>query len=506
MEHGPRELALIREFDMLPKGGVVLCAVSGGADSVYLLHRLYHLRGPLGYTLIAAHYNHHLRGAESDRDEQFVRKFVAQHCPGQSLDQLPPVELIVGHGNVTAEAKKRKQGIEETAREMRYAFLYETAEKLGANRIAVAHNADDNLETMLLHQIRGAGLRGLSGMPPRRDKLVRPLLTTSREEIEASLHAYHLPYVEDSSNTDQCYTRNRIRHKILPVMEQEINRQTVEHINRLSLQAEEIWEYLNLQADAAWRQMVHPVDVSEENPEEKQQGKKEEKPAGLRIEEEEYAELPGVLKSLLIRRCICEMAEAQKDIEAVHMEAVRGLFGRQVGKSRDLPYQLRAVRTYAGVEIRRRSEDRDQKKNQKKAQEKEGAGQQSVELKIPGETYFPGTGQKVCCEICGREEAVSGKELPQKSYTKCFDYDIIKSGLCIRYRRPGDELVIDSRGKRQKLKSYFINEKVPKEKRDRILLIAEEEQIVWIPGMRMSAAYQIGDQTTKILKIKIVEE
>lgn len=109
------------------------------------------------------------------------------------------------------------------------------------------------------------------------------------------------------------------------------------------------------------------------------------------------------------------MAEAQKDIEAVHMEAVRGLFGRQVGKSRDLPYQLRAVRTYAGVEIRRRSEDRDQKKNQKKAQEKEGAGQQSVELKIPGETYFPGTGQKVCCEICGREEAVSGKELPQKA-------------------------------------------------------------------------------------------
>ena len=150
-------------------------------------------------------------------------------------------------------------------------------------------------------------------------------------------------------------------------MEQEINRQTVEHINRLSLQAEEIWEYLNLQTDAAWRQMVHPVDVSEENPEEKQQGKKEEKPAGLRIEEEEYAELPGILQSLLIRRCICEMAEAQKDIEAVHMEAVRGLFGRQVGKSRDLPYQLRAVRTYAGVEIRRRSEDRDQKKNQKKA-------------------------------------------------------------------------------------------------------------------------------------------
>ena len=200
------------------------------------------------------------------------------------------------------------------------------------------------------------------------------------------------------------------------------------------------------------------------------------------------------------------MAEAQKDIEAVHMEAVRGLFGRQVGKSRDLPYQLRAVRTYAGVEIRRRSEDRDQKKNQKKAQEEEGTGQQSVELKIPGETYFPGTGQKVCCEICGREEAVSGKELSQKSYTKCFDYDIIKSSLCVRYRRPGDYFTIDGEGKKKKLKSYFIDEKIPQEERDRQLLIAEESHIVWIPGRRMSSYYQVGDQTKKILKIKIMEE
>ena len=159
------------------------------------------------------------------------------------------------------------------------------------------------------------------------------------------------------------------------------------------------------------------------------------------------------------------MAEAQKDIEAVHMEAVRGLFGRQVGKSRDLPYQLRAVRTYAGVEIRRRSEDRDQKKNQKKAQEKEGARAAERGTEDSGETYFPGTGQKVCCEICGREEAVSGKSCHKKATRNALDYDIIKSGLCIRYRRPGDELVIDSRGKRQKLKSYFINEKVPKEKR-----------------------------------------
>lgn len=173
----------------------------------------------------------------------------------------------------------------------------------------------------------------MCGIRPVYGNRIRPLLCLTRKEIEEWLEEEQISYCTDETNEEDEYTRNRIRHKILPVMEQEINRQTVEHINRLSLQAEEIWEYLNLQTDAAWRQMVHPVDVSEENPEEKQQGKKEEKPAGLRIEEEEYAELPGILQSLLIRRCICEMAEAQKDIEAVHMEAVRGLFGRQVGKA-----------------------------------------------------------------------------------------------------------------------------------------------------------------------------
>ena len=487
-----RVKAYVEEQHMLEKKDRVIVGVSGGADSVCLLFVLCELRKKLGFEVIVCHVNHQLRAEAAEQDEAYVKEL----C--RKLD----VPCRIFHENVELIAKNGKKSLEEAGRIVRSNAFETVCRESGANKIATAHHKNDNAETVLLNLARGSGLQGMCGIRPVYGNRIR----LTRKEIEEWLEEEQISYCTDETNEEDEYTRNRIRHKILPVMEQEINRQTVEHINRLSLQAEEIWEYLNLQTDAAWRQMVHPVDVSEENPEEKQQGKKEEKPAGLRIEEEEYAELPGVLKSLLIRRCICEMAEVQKDIEAVHMEAVRGLFGRQVGKSRDLPYQLRAVRTYAGVEIRRRSEDRDQKKNQKKAQEKEGAGQQSVELKIPGETYFPGTGQKVCCEICGREEAVSGKELPQKSYTKCFDYDIIKSGLCIRYRRPGDELVIDSRGKRQKLKSYFINEKVPKEKRDRILLIAEEEQIVWIPGMRMSAAYQIGDQTTKILKIKIVEE
>ena len=134
------------------------------------------------------------------------------------------------------------------------------------------------------------------------------------------------------------------------------------------------------------------------------------------------------------------------------------------------------------------------------------AGKSERELEIPGETVFPETGQKICCTVVDADGDHSVKEIPQKSYTKCFDYDIIKYSLSARGRRPGDYFTVDGEGGRQKLKSYFINEKVPRQERDRKLLIADGDHIVWIPGMRMSRAYQIGSRTKRILMIKITED
>lgn len=424
MEHGPRELALIREFDMLPKGGVVLCAVSGGADSVYLLHRLYHLRGPLGYTLIAAHYNHHLRGAESDRDEQFVRKFVAQHCPGQSLDQLPPVELIVGHGNVTAEAKKRKQGIEETAREMRYAFLYETAEKLGANRIAVAHNADDNLETMLLHLIRGAGLQGLSGMPPRRDKLVRPLLTTSREEIEASLHAYHLPYVQDSSNTDQCYTRNRIRAQIMSPLRQLSPDVPVRCADTFRYLRSDN-DYLNTQAESLLAQVKKGPD-------------------GVSVDASLISCAPDPIAVRAVRQLLAKMPGGSTDCTSAHLEGLVSLCrGNDPSAVLHLPHGLTARREYSDLILTTR---------------KDTSPVWEAFVPKAGENPVPGTAWTV---------VLSAPPWP---------------GLVVRSRRTGDEITLPN-GHRRNLKRLFIDKKIPRLERDMIPVVADGEGILAVAGL-----------------------
>jgi len=217
---------LIREYRLIPPGSAVLCAVSGGADSIYLLHRLWRLRRELNFTLAAAHFDHRLRGAESAQDMEFVREFVSLCCgrertlrPDGTVETLPPVELFTGSGDVAARAKETGRGLEETARELRYAFLRKTAQDTGAQYIAVAHTAGDNAETLLFHLARGTGLRGLCGMAPKNGDLIRPLLTTTRGEIEDYLRFWGLPWREDPSNREDVYARNRLRHRVLPELE-----------------------------------------------------------------------------------------------------------------------------------------------------------------------------------------------------------------------------------------------------------------------------------------------
>lgn len=206
-------------YDLIPAGAVVLCALSGGADSMYLLSRLLEGAEQGGYQVRAAHYNHHLRPSAS-RDECFVRDWCARQG----------VPLVVGGGQVAEEARCRGAGLEETARIMRYQFLRETARRAGCTLIATGHHAGDNAETMLMNLIRGCGLKGLGGIPPQRGELIRPMLAITREEILEHLDRQGVPHVEDETNDDPAYTRNRVRREVLPVL-QALNPQAVAHMS-----------------------------------------------------------------------------------------------------------------------------------------------------------------------------------------------------------------------------------------------------------------------------------
>ena len=199
-------------YKMLPDSGIVLVCVSGGADSMCLLEAMLHISHDRGFTVAAAHFNHGLRGEESDRDEAFVENYCLK-CG---------VPFYPGRGDVALYAKNNRLSIETAARDMRYSFFYGLAETVGASRIATAHNADDNTETMLINLTRGAGANGLSGIPPVRGALIRPMLGVTRGEVELFLQERHIPFVEDSTNSDDVFTRNKIRHHIIPVLK-EIN-------------------------------------------------------------------------------------------------------------------------------------------------------------------------------------------------------------------------------------------------------------------------------------------
>ncbi len=200
----------LQKYELLPEGGHVLCALSGGRDSVYLLHRLLDWREEYGLTVSAAHFNHKLRGNESDRDEAFVRTLCAAWN----------VPLYAGAADVRSFAAEQGMGIEEAARTLRYDFLERTLREIGGTVIATAHHADDLAETMLMNLVRGAGTRGLSGIPPRRGNIVRPILTVTRREIDGYMELHGLPYVEDSTNAQDDCTRNLLRHHVMPLLEQ----------------------------------------------------------------------------------------------------------------------------------------------------------------------------------------------------------------------------------------------------------------------------------------------
>ena len=430
-------------FDLIPEGSTVLCAVSGGADSVYLLHRLRRLQSMRRFTLVAAHFNHCLRGEESDRDARFVKEFTAKYCgPVQTelcysdgWHTLPPVELFTGSGDVAGEAKRRKAGLEETARDMRYAFLNETADRIGADFIATAHNADDNAETLLLHLLRGCGLQGLTGIRPVRGRLIRPMLEITRAQVEEYLRVYSLPHVEDSSNGTDEYLRNRLRHQVLPLLEElapgftERSRGTIAR-----LRADE--DELSRQGLALCGQAL---DI----------------PTGIAIPANLIAAAPQALAIRAVRLLLARLGGGDIGCTAAHLEAAAELCrGTDPSARIDLPGGITVRRQYDLLVLTAQAEQ---------------APPPPLPLAL-GENRW-GDWSALC------EETVC----PGKAYAGPAEFYLRPGEYLIRSRQAGDRLKLGPRPERT-VKRLMIDGKIPAVRRGYIPVLALGERAAAVGG------------------------
>ena len=437
--------AYVKKWHMLQKEDSVIAGISGGADSVCLLFMLLKLQKELGFALMAVHVNHGIRGAEAERDEAYVKRLCRQWN----------VRLKVYRENVPAYAKEHGMTEEEAGRDIRRTCFCKVLKEWGGTKIALAHHENDNVETLLWNLCRGTGIRGLGGIAPVNDVWIRPLLCVKRQEIESYLKKRGISYCTDTTNADRRYMRNRIRMDIIPYLEDCVNTESVSHMGKTMERMYELEQYI-----------LEEVGQYKESCTGWKNGRRI-------IRQTEYTKIPKALRDNVLHEILCETAGRRKDIEEVHVQMLRDLFTKQVGKRIDLPYGVTAIRTYEGVRF---------------------------EKNIPEASYAGDENELFSIRVFDREPG--NVTFPEKIYTKWFDYDIIKNTVKIRHRIAGDSIVINRYGGRKKLKQYFTDQKIPQEDRDKIWIAADGDEVLWIVGYRQSQKYQITEKTTKILEIQ----
>lgn len=435
----------IEKFHMFPKNAKIIVGFSGGADSVALLHVLCSLKEEYGWDITAVHVHHGLRGADADEDQSFAEEF----C--EKLD----IPCIVRKYDVKAEAKRRKLGEEETGRILRYAAFQEIAGEEG--RIAVAHHQKDQAETILMRLCRGTGLTGLVGMSPVRGNICRPLLCCSREEVEAYCKENSLTWREDVTNQEEKYTRNKLRLQVLPVLE-EINPKAVEHMAETAelLALEE--DFLESQAVACYESV-------------KLEG------AEVALDRNKLLELHPAMRKRVLRKAMAEFLQA--DISQVQIEALEDLLQKETGKSRDFLEGIHAENRYDALVLSGKKE------------------------KTEGYCYALSLGETVRIPEAGVSVSAWLSEIYSSTPedTKCFAFDKISGELFCRSRKTGDFIPLKTG--RKKIKDLFIDEKVPRNERETLPLIAVGEEVLWAVGLRLSEAYRPDENTKKYLYIKI---
>ena len=454
----------LTEVINIEKGTMVLMGVSGGSDSVALLSIMDELKDELEIELGVIHVEHGIRGQESCDDAAFTERL----CESRNI----PCKIV--SVDVPKYKEETSTSEEEAARILRYKVFEDEIKRVEAFGrkclLAVAHHKEDNAETILLQMVRGTGLKGLSGLDPVRDKIIRPLLVLSKSDILGYLSTIGQEYRTDSTNSDKEIQRNLMRLDIFPLLGK-INSKATEHINECANSVREAEEYLS-EVAGEWLLDNKSEDGS--------------------IDAPRLAELKKVLGTQIILEWLRDTKNYGKDISRKQIEAIWNMSSGPDGKVISLPGKMAVKKSH-----NRMAYIKDPGKNKIII----GGSGFDVVVRKPeiGETISVSTPDAtyIISAFCNDKVA----EIPHIKYTKWFDYDRISTDLHFRSKMPGDYFVIDASGKSQLFRRYCINEKIPSEKRDKITLFAEKNHVYWAVGYRIGCDAEIIDETSKILEI-----
>ena len=435
---------VIAEFGMLPPGGRVVVGLSGGADSMALTHFLVYQEKA---EVLAAHVNHGLRGAESDADEAFVRKWCAEN----------QISLRVLHADVGQLAQERKQGLEECGREVRYAFFQELARETGA-KIATAHTLSDNAETVLLNLAKGTGARGLCGIPPVRGNIIRPLIRVTREQVEAYCRSFGLPYVTDSSNLERDFARNRVRLDVVPVLKQ-INPAFEKEIAGMTMRLARDEAFLQGQAEQAVRraEMPHGYDL---------------------------AVLKTLARPVLVRAAAVMIRRAgDVRLESKHMEAAADVVAAGKG----------SVSVAGGIQIAAQGNTL--------FVAPERMEPWSIPVSFPV-THAP-DGRRICLKKINKNAVQTENKFHNLLFHNCINCDTIWTNPVFRTRCAGDVFRPAGRGVSKSLKKLFNEAKLKPLLRDRVILLESGGEILWIEGFGPAECARVLPGTQQAVTIRV---
>lgn len=454
--------ATIRRYDMLAPGETILVGVSGGPDSMALLHCLIALREKWSLTLVVGHLHHGIRKEGADRDAAFVQRVSADLG----------LNCKIRKENVKSFCTDRGLSLQEGARRLRYRLYDEAAREYEAEKVALGHQGDDNAESVMMHLLRGTGPRGLTGIPAvRNGRIVRPLIDVTRQDIVRFLRENEIGYVEDASNRDLRYLRNRVRHELFPLLKSRYGVEAGTVLNRLAETMKEEEDFWQVQVNHSYQSAL----VAEEG-------------GRITLSVDQLKGLHPALRHRCIRRAVFRLKGDTKRLERKHVMMISQLVDAPCGPTNDLPQGVRVSRALDTLVFSRGCQDRGEAF--------------AHEIHGPGEMVIPEVGLRLKASICPAEGMIS-RLTSFPPTVACVDYRALSFPLIVRNIRPGDRFVPLGMSGSQKVKDFFINRKVPRPERRRIPLVWSGKRLVWVAGHRIDEAVRVHRDTERILKLEL---